>query len=175
MVRYAHFQLMAAVEAGIATVAVAPVVLGVRGLPHAEGDDWVLLLYLVGMSAFSGLMAGMTGMRWLGGEKGSYDSAVPVADPKTVLPTRRQSLRRSFDGGFVVMSGLSCLFMGLIWSSWGILFACVFFAPERVGKGVSVLLWERRHGLLLWRGRLDEQPLEKWRSLYSSPRAAVPG
>ncbi|MGW3917302.1 hypothetical protein ACWEBX_38355 [Streptomyces sp. NPDC005070] len=45
---------------------------------------------------------------------------------------------------------------------------------RRVARGASVLVWERRHNLLLWRGRVDELPLEKERSLCSSPRVPVP-
>ncbi|ELP69347.1 hypothetical protein ACKI1I_40695 [Streptomyces turgidiscabies] len=46
---------------------------------------------------------------------------------------------------------------------------------ERIVKGVYVYFWERRHGVLLWRGRVEEQPLGKDQFLYSSPRITTPG
>uniref|UniRef100_A0AAU3ICW7 Uncharacterized protein n=1 Tax=Streptomyces sp. NBC_01393 TaxID=2903851 RepID=A0AAU3ICW7_9ACTN len=108
-----------------------------------------VFLILAGAGASFGLPAGMTGVRRLGGEKCDFDSAVPLADFQAVLPAPGESLRRSFDAGFVVFSGLPCLVLGLAWRSWAVLFSYVFFAPERVAKRASVLVWERRRGVLL--------------------------
>ncbi|MER7186833.1 hypothetical protein ABT404_46495 [Streptomyces hyaluromycini] len=174
MVRYVHHQLIAVVEAGAAMAVTAPVVLGVRGLPQVDTLKVALLLYFAGASAFFGLLAVSTGSRWLGGEKRDFESAVPLADPEAILPASRESWRRSFDGVFAVLVALPSLVFGLLWSPWAIGWA-VFFVPERIVKGVYVFFWERRHGLLLWRGRVEEQPLGKDQFLYSSPRIATPG
>lgn len=52
------------------------------------------------------------------------------------------------------------LVFSLLWGSWAIGWAA-FFVPERIVKGVYAFFWERRHGVLLWRGRVEEQPLGK--------------
>ncbi|MFJ6837035.1 hypothetical protein [Streptomyces sp. NPDC091209] len=38
---------------------------------------------------------------------------------------------------------------------------------------MGAFFWERRHGVVLWRGRVEEQPLGKGRYLCSSPRMAT--
>lgn len=81
-------------------------------------------------------------------------------------------MRRSFDGSFVVIVGLMTLVLGLLWGPWAASWGIVFI-PERIVKGVYVSFWERRHGVLLWLGRVEEQPLGKDQRLYSSPRIAT--
>ncbi|QQM46198.1 hypothetical protein [Streptomyces liliifuscus] len=174
MVRYVHHQLATIVEVGVAMAVTAPVVFGVRGLPHAESGKVVSLLAVLGASALFGLMAISIRSHWLGGEKRDFESAVALTDPETILSDPRESMRRSFDGSFVVFVALSCLVFGLLWGPWGIGWAVVFI-PERIVKGVYVSFWERRHGVLLWRGRVEEQPLGKGQFLYSSPRNTMPG
>lgn len=175
MVRYVHHQLITVVEAGVAMAVTAPVVFGVRGLPQQVDSAKVdLLLYFAGLSALFGLLAASTRLSWLGGEKRDFESAVPLTDPEAILPAPRESLRRSFHGVFVVVVGLPSLVFGLLWGPWAIGWA-VFLVPERIVKGVYVFFWERRHGVLLWRGQVEEQPLGKDQFLYSSPRIATPG
>ncbi|WP_406420571.1 hypothetical protein OH809_23315 [Streptomyces sp. NBC_00873] len=158
---------MAAAEAVGATVVTAPVVFGVRGVPRDEGEWWCLAL-LAAFSAVNGVLA-CTRLRWLGGEKREFEDAVPLANPDSVLPTPRESFRRSFDWGFVVFAMLFGLVFSLIWvpvmALWSLL-----FLPERLIKGAYGIYWERRHGVLLWRGRVPEQPLGKGQYLYSSVR-----
>ncbi|MGW1669478.1 hypothetical protein [Streptomyces sp. NPDC002324] len=173
MVRYVHHQLITVVEAGVAVAVTAPVVFGVRGLPQVDSAKVPLLLYLAGASALFGLLAVSTRLHWLGGEKHDLESAVPLTDPEAILPAPRESLRRSFDGGFVLIVGLPSLVFGLLWDPWAIGWA-VFFVPERIVKGVYVFFWEQRHAVLLWRGKVEEQPLGKDQFLYSSPRIATP-
>lgn len=174
MVRYVHHQLITVVEAGIAVAVTAPVVFGVRGLPQVDSAMVALLLSFAGASALFGLLAVSTRLNWLGGEKRDFESAVPLTDPEAILPAPRESLRRSFDGGFVVIVGLPFLVFGLLWAPWAI-GSAVLFVPERIVKGVYVFFWERRHGVLLWRGKVEEQPLGKGQFLCSSPRIATPG
>ncbi|MFK0151534.1 hypothetical protein ACIQVK_05535 [Streptomyces sp. NPDC090493] len=170
--RYVHCQWAAVVEAGVAVAVAAPVVFGVRGLPQVEGAAVAVLLALAGSSAFFGLVAVSTRLTWLGGEKRDFESALTLSNPEAILPTRRESLRRSFDGSFVVIVAVPSLLFGLFWDPWAIGLA-VIFVPERIVKGVYLFFWERRHGVLLWRGKVEEQPLGKEQSLYSSPRGAT--
>lgn len=173
MVRYVHYQWAAVFEAGAAMAVAAPVVCGVRGLPQVEGAEVAALLGLAGASAFFGLLAVSTRLSWLGGEKRGFECAVPLSDPEAILPTPRESLRRGFDGAFLVIVAVSSLVFGLLWGPWAIGWA-VFFVPERIVKGGYAFFWERRHGVLLWRGKVQEQPLGKDQFLYSSPRTAPP-
>ncbi|MCI3278574.1 hypothetical protein [Streptomyces cylindrosporus] len=163
---------MTAVEAGVAVAVTAPVVFGVRGLPEGDGFKVALLLLLAGISALFGLLAGTTRSNWLGGEKREFESALPLTDPDAVLPTPRESLRRGFDAGFVVILAVPSLALGLLWDPWAVGWAALF-APERIAKGVCLIFWERRHGIRLWRGRVAEQPLGKGQFLYSSAAVAV--
>lgn len=174
MVRYVHHQLIVVVEVGAVMILAAPVVFAVRGVPQAEGDKAAVLLFFVGASAFFGLLAVSTRLTWLGGEKGDFETAVPLASPGVALPSPRESWRRSFDPAFGVFVAVLSFAVGLLWSPWAIGWL-VLFVPERIVKGTYALLWERRHGVLLWRGAVEEQPLGKGQFLYSSPRIATPG
>ncbi|MDX3451971.1 hypothetical protein PV396_08420 [Streptomyces sp. ME02-8801-2C] len=172
MVRYVHHQLAAAVEMVIAMAVTMPVIFGVRGLPHAGGGSVILLLGFLG--AFFGLLAVSVRSHWLGGEKREFENAAALADPETILPAPRESIRGSFDGSFIVFTAMFSLVFGLLWGPWVNIWVVVSI-PERIVKGVYASFWERRHGVLLWRGRIAEQPLGKGQFLYSSPRNPSPG
>ncbi|MGW3648999.1 hypothetical protein [Streptomyces sp. NPDC000878] len=174
MVRYVHHQLAAVVEAGVAMAVTVPVIFGLRGLPQADSEKVLFALCLAVASTLFGLQSVLTRSWWLGGEKREFESAAPLNDPEAILPAPRASMRRSFDGSFVVIVGLMTLVLGLLWGPWAASWGIVFI-PERIVKGVYVSFWERRHGVLLWLGRVEEQPLGKDQRLYSSPRIATPG
>jgi len=174
VVRYVHHQLAVVVEVAVATAVTAPVVFVVRGLPQADGGKVFLALYLAGVCALLGLLAVLTRPWWMSGEKGDYESAIPLNDPEAILPAPRESMRRSFHGSFIVTVGLPILGFGLFWDPWAVAWG-ILFIPERLVKGVYVSFWERRHGVLLWRGTVEEQPLGKGQSLYSSPRTTTSG
>ena len=174
MVRYVHHQLVTIVEVAVAMAVTAPVVFGVRGLPQGASGEVLYVLSVFGASALFGLLAISPRSHWVGGEKRDFESAVALNDPEALLPAPRESMRRSFDGSFVVFVALSCLVFGLLWGLWGVGWAVVFI-PERIVKGVYASFWERRHGVLLWRGRVEAQPLGKGQFLYSSPRNTTPG
>ncbi|MGQ4379724.1 hypothetical protein ACN6K9_002894 [Streptomyces sp. SAS_267] len=174
MVRYVHHQLAAIVEVGVAMAVTAPVVFGVRGLPEAKSSKAVILVCILGAGALFGLLAVSTRSYWLGGEKRDFESAVPLTDPEAILPAPRESMRRSFAPPFVVFVALGSLVFGMLWDPWAIGWG-LFFVPERTVKGVYMFYWERRHGVLLWYGKVEEQPLGKGQFLYSSPRIATPG
>ncbi|MER6331895.1 hypothetical protein ABT298_21675 [Streptomyces sp. NPDC001034] len=158
---------MAVAEAVGALVVTATVVFGVRGVPGDEGE-WRFLAFLAAFSAVDGVLS-CTRLRWLGGEKRRFENAVPLANPDSVLPAPRESLRRSFDVGFGVFLMSLGLVFSLIWVPIMALWA-VLFLPERLVKGAYGFHWERRHGILLWRGCVPEQPLGKGQYLYSSAR-----
>ena len=174
MVRYVHHQLATVVEVGVAMAVTAPVIFGVRGLPQTESGVVFPLLGVLGVSALFGLMAVSTRSYWLGGERRDFESAVPLNDPEAMLPAPRESMRRSFAGPFVVIVALPTLIFGLLWGPWAVGWG-LLFVPERIVKGLYMLFWEQRHGVLLWRGKVEEQPLGKRQFLYSSPRIATPG
>ncbi|MFJ7964539.1 hypothetical protein [Streptomyces sp. NPDC096324] len=174
MVRYVHHQLAVIVEVGVAVAVTAPVVFGVRGLPQADSEKALLALYFIGAVGFSGLLAISTRSRWLGGEKYRFESIVSLTDPEAILPTPHESMRRSFDGLFVVHIALLSLVFGLLWDPWGIAWG-LGLIPDRIVMGVYVFFWERRHGILLWYGNVEEQPLGKGQFFYSSPRFSTPG
>ncbi|MFJ7964538.1 hypothetical protein [Streptomyces sp. NPDC096324] len=174
MVRYVHHQFSAIIEAGVAAVVTAPVVFGVRGLPQVDSKTVFVALCLIGAIGFSGLLAVSFRSHWLGGQKNDFETAVPLTDPEAIVPTSRESMRRSFNGSLVVSVALVSLVFGLLRDPWGIAWGLVFI-PDRIVKGVYVFFWERRHGILLWRGNVEEQPLGKGQFLYSSPRIATLG
>ncbi|MFD8734768.1 hypothetical protein ACFV06_07570 [Streptomyces sp. NPDC059618] len=173
MVRYVHHQWAAVVDVGVATLVTAPVVFGVRGLPDADGRKVAVLVAILVISALVGLLAVSLRSHWLGGEKGDFESAVPLTCPEAILPTSRASMRRALATPFAVLVPLGCLGFGLFWDPWAVCWG-FFFAPERIVKGVCVSFWERRRGVLLWYGWVDKQPLGKDQFLYSSPRIAPP-
>ncbi|MGW3356932.1 hypothetical protein ACWDFL_16140 [Streptomyces bungoensis] len=158
---------MAVVEGVAATVVVAAVVFGVRGVPVGE-VHWPFIALVTAFSAVNGVLA-CTRLRWLGGAKRDFEYAVPLANPDYVLPTPRESLRRSFDWSSALLSVSVGLAFSLTWlpimAFWSLL-----LVPERLIKGAYGILWERRHGVLLWRGRVPEQPLGEGQHLYSSAR-----
>lgn len=172
MVRYVHQQLMIFVEAACAMAITAPVVSGVRGVPKVSSDLWPYLLFILGGCALFGALA-CSRWRWLGGEKRDFETAVPLANPEAVLPAPKEALRRSFYGGFVVILAVPSLVVGLIWEPLAILWPLAF-VPDRAVKGTYMAYWERRHGVLLWRGHVEEQPLGKGQFLYSSARVTTP-
>ncbi|MEU9878066.1 hypothetical protein [Streptomyces phaeochromogenes] len=165
---------MTIVEVGVAMAVTAPVVFGVRGPQQGDSGKVLYVLGVFGASALFGLLAISTRSHWMGGEKRDFESAVALNDPEALLPAPHESMRRSFDGSFVVFVALSCLAFGLLWGPWGVGWAVVFI-PERIVKGVYASFWERRHGVLLWRGRVEAQPLGEGQFLYSSPRNTTPG
>ncbi|MER6441612.1 hypothetical protein ABT275_35440 [Streptomyces sp. NPDC001185] len=174
MVRCVHFQLAAVVEAGLAMVVAAPVVFGVRGLPKADGGEWRLPVGAFVLGSLFALLAVSTRSGWLGGGRRDFESVVPLTDLEAVLPGTCESMRRSFDVIFVANVALFSLVIGLFYDAWAVGWA-VILVPERIVKGVYAFFWERRHGALLWRGRVEEQPLGKGQFLYSSPRVLAPG
>jgi hypothetical protein len=170
VVRYVHHQLITVAEAAAALAVTVPVVFAVRGVPTPPEDFWQVSAALAVFLALIGLLSCTVGRR--GTEKRDFETALPLADPDAVLPTPRESLRRSFTPGFVAYLMVVCLVLALVWEPL-VAFAPLLYVPDRVVKGAYAAHWERRHGLVLWRGHVADQPLGDEQSLYSSGRRPV--
>ncbi|MEV6590418.1 hypothetical protein [Streptomyces acidicola] len=160
---------MTVVAAVCAVAVTVPVVFGVRGVPPGiDADLQLFWTVLMAFAALNGVLA-CTRLTWFGGEKQDFENAVPVADPGTVRRALEASLRRSFDWSFLVILGAPSIAMGLWLDPWMAFFP-LLFVPEQLIKGAYAAYWERRHGMVLWRGHVPEQPLGKGQQLYSSRR-----
>lgn len=144
-----------------------PVVLALRDVPESDGELWRAGLAVAAVLAVSGLLSCVVG--WPGSEKREFETALPVADPKSVLPTPQESLRRSFGWPFVGFLVATSLVAALAWEPLAV-FLPLLFVPARLVTGTYAAYWERRRGLLLWRGHVTGQPLGEKQYLYSSVR-----
>ncbi|UUU36136.1 hypothetical protein JIX56_43420 [Streptomyces sp. CA-210063] len=167
MVRYVHHELITAVEAACALIVTVPLVLWLRDVPKSDAELWRTGLGVAAVLAVSGLLSCTVG--WPGSEKREFETALPLADPEAVLPTPQESLRRSFGLPFVGFLTAASLVVALAWESLAA-FLPLLFVPARLVTGTYSAYWERRHGLLLWRGHVTGQPLGEKQYLYSSPR-----
>ncbi|MFF9625211.1 hypothetical protein [Streptomyces griseosporeus] len=160
--------MRAAATAAGALVASAAV-FAVRGVPTDVGG-WRAL----GVSAL--VLAGIAGItcsrwKWVGFETRDFARALPLADPAAALPTPRPAAYRSFSGAQAVAAGVTALVLGLLAHPLVAPFmACA--AVDDVVVALHATRWERRHGVLLWRGRVPQQPLGPDRFLYSSPQGS---
>ncbi|MFE7841950.1 hypothetical protein ACFU53_39620 [Streptomyces sp. NPDC057474] len=167
MVRYVHHQLITVAEAAAAMAVTVPAVLVLRDLSKPSAGFWQVGVPLMAFLAVFGLLS--CTVRRLGGEIRDYEAALPLADPDSVLPTPQDSLRRSFDVGFVGFTVVTCLVIALAWEPL-VAYWPLVPVPDRVVRGAYAARWERRHGLLLWRGHVADQPLGAKQYLYSSVR-----
>ncbi|MFF2848784.1 hypothetical protein ACFVT5_21020 [Streptomyces sp. NPDC058001] len=144
----------------------------VRGFPAADDDGgrWVLL-FLVGSCALGGLL-GVSRLPHLS-ELRMFEAAVPLNDPEAVLPRDDTVRRHLVDVQILLIFLVPSLGLALFWSPWAVLYPLPLAAEWLVRTGVAAR-WERRHGLLLWRGDLKEQPLGKGQMLYSSVGPGTP-
>jgi hypothetical protein len=152
-----HNELTAVVKAVCAAAISAPVTFGVRGTPQADAG-WLAIAVVIAISP----------VLWLRDEKRDFERAVPL-NPDTVLPTRGESLRRSLGRGFVVFMVVPTLVAALFWEPWVALIP-LMLVPQRLANATYAAYWERSHGVMLWRGHVPDQPLEKGQYLYSSVR-----
>ncbi|MPY53157.1 hypothetical protein [Streptomyces acidicola] len=160
---------MTVVEAVCALAVTVPVVFGVRDVPPSiDADLQLFSTVLMAFAALNGVLA-CTRLTWFGGEKQDFESAVPVADPGTVRRALETSLRQSFDWSSFVLLVVMSTAMGLILDPLMAFFP-LLVVPERLVKWAYATYWERRHGVVLWRGHVPEQPLGKGQRLYSSRR-----
>ncbi|MGX4695162.1 hypothetical protein [Streptomyces sp. JNUCC 63] len=166
MRRYVHHELTTIAEAVCAVAISVPVVFGVRGIPKVDAG-WRAAVAVIALGAVYGVLTS-TRLTWLGGEKRDFERAVPL-NPDTALPTPGESLRHSLDGRFVAFLVVSTLVVALFWEPLAALLPLIF-VPDRLAKAAYAAYWERRHGIMLWRGHVPDQPLEEGQYLYSSIR-----
>lgn len=106
-----------------------------------------------------------------------FETAVPIADPATALsvPARaraRRSLGRSYGAMFAfsfVVAMAFALFEPVV-----TLLSCMF-AVEPLMRAERAVRWERRQGVLLWQGHVeqDQQPIDTGQApVFTSPRRA---
>ncbi|MFE2692045.1 hypothetical protein [Streptomyces mirabilis] len=95
---------MTVVEALCALAINGIVVLIVRAVPEVDAA-WLFLGTLIAVSAAFGVIV-CTRLSWLGGRKQDFENAASLTNPGPVLPTQGESLRRTFDWGFLPF--LSC-------------------------------------------------------------------
>lgn len=170
VVRYVRYEVTCAILAVCAAVVSAGVVFGVDGPPETPRGLWRAVaggLLLLALTAGFGVLT-VSRLRWFG-EGRDFDQAVPLADPGAVLPAPGREYRDSVNVYLLVFMVASALAGGLLWERDLALYP-LMFASAWLARAGWVARWERRHGLLLWNGRVPTQPLEEGRSLYSSVR-----
>jgi hypothetical protein len=158
MDRLLHHELRAVLSA-FAALALALTALGlVRGFSAPERPG-ALALYLGGLLALLVVwtLLKSTRIKWFGQVR-DFERAVPSEGAEGTPPTDR-SLR---DRPFALRLFVPFLVLGLgtaLWEPWalGVLF---WPALDWAGQAALVAHWERRNGLLLWRGRVGSRPWE---------------
>ncbi|MFF9484708.1 hypothetical protein [Streptomyces sp. NPDC014676] len=164
-------------RAAFAALAVAVVCGTVLGLVHGfavpsdAGDLMMLSLALLAGVALSTLL-GATRLKWVS-EVRDFDRAVPVADIDVVPPADRSLRGDWFSPGFFVAYLVPVLPVALFWEG-AVLFIPLWSALSWLGKAALIIRWERRHGLVLWRGHVEARPWELSVS-HRSPASAGTG
>lgn len=177
MRRYVNHQLMSVAMAVCASAISALVAFSVRGLPEMDDDHgWWFIQVMFGFCVFAGIVGALPFVKY--SEVRTFRAAVPLNDPAAVLPadhaaSRGPFDRNLFDRGFLLLLLVPSLIGALFWTPWAALFPLTL-AVEWLMRACLTAYWERRHGLLLWRGEVKEQPLGKDQLLYSSPRPGPP-
>ncbi|WP_461063283.1 hypothetical protein [Streptomyces pseudoechinosporeus] len=161
MDRYVHHELRSAFA--VLAVAACLAVTGiVRGFPPLKADWlWILVVLPLGIAVFTLLKASrLKGVS----EVRNFEAAVRVEDTDVVLPTK------DFLHNQPVNLGLFAFFLVFLlpmsfWEPW-VIVVPVGWALDWLGKAALAAYWERRHGLLVWRGPVPGHP----GNLLVSPR-----
>ncbi|MFJ7963884.1 hypothetical protein [Streptomyces sp. NPDC096324] len=171
MIRYVHHQLRGTSVAACVMVVSAVVAFGVRGIPEHDGKSWWVVGLFVAVGALSGAVS-ITRLNWVG-EVRDFESALPLANPVAALPAQDPLRFRLLDVDYLatmgVVIGVPTLAASLLWHPAAAFYPLVS-ATEWLMRAARAARWERRHGVLLWRGHVEEQPLGKGQFLYSSQR-----
>ncbi|MEU6176624.1 hypothetical protein [Streptomyces coeruleorubidus] len=158
MDRLLHHELRAAVSA-FAAIAVALTAMGlVRGL-SAPDQPGRLGLYVVGLLAFLVVwtLLKATRIKWFS-EVRSFEKAVPVEDLDVALPTERLLRDQPYSLRLFVLYLALALPLSF-WEPWS-LGVLLWSALDWLGQAALIAHWERRNGLLLWRGHVESRPWE---------------
>ncbi|MGW0712180.1 hypothetical protein ACWD4G_40605 [Streptomyces sp. NPDC002643] len=167
MVRYVHHQLVTAAEAAFALAVTVSVVHVIRDAPQLAAGVWKTGAVLVAFLTVCGVLS--CSIDHEGSERRDFETALPLTEQDPALPTPRESLRRAFSVLWFCSVALPSLTVALLWEP---LFAFwpLALVPDRIVKALCAARWERRHGLVLWRGQVAGRPLGEKQALYSSPR-----
>ncbi|GAP53356.1 hypothetical protein [Streptomyces azureus] len=158
MDRLVHHELRAVVSA-LAATAVALTTVGlVRGFsPPSEPGRLGLYVAAVLASIVVWTLLKATRIKWFS-EVRDFEKAVPVEETGTVLPTERFLHDQPFSPRLFVLYLLFAVPLSL-WEPWAATLL-LWSALDWLGQAALVARWERRHGLLLWRGHVESRPWE---------------
>ncbi len=171
MDRLVHHEVRAVLSV-LAALAVALTVLGlVRGF-SAPDRPGALALYVGALLALLIVwtLLKATRIKWLGHVR-EFEKAVPTEDLDVVVPTDRFQRDRPFSPG---LFGLYLVFALPVsfWEPWAL--GVLLWSPlEWLGQAALVAHWERRNGLLLWRGHVGGRPWELSVSRRPATRTAT--
>ncbi|MBM9506208.1 hypothetical protein [Actinacidiphila acididurans] len=136
---------------------------GIRGLPQgvhapsAQGAVW-----LAGCAVVLAVLDVVV-------EGRSFRTVVPLEDPDAVLPAEDALRHHLFDGGLMTVLLLLILVFSLPWNSVAALCYLPLIGMWLLNAAYGTY-WERRRGLLLWRGHVPAQPRGTGQIYYSSVR-----
>ncbi|MFF5520798.1 hypothetical protein [Streptomyces coeruleorubidus] len=156
MDRLVHHELRAVLSV-CSALAVALTVLGlVRGFSAPDSAlakyVGVLLALLVVWTLLKA-----TRIKWISHVR-DFEKAVPVEDVDVVLPTDRFLRDHPFSPGLFGMYLVFALPVAF-WDPWAL--GVLLWSPlDWLGQAALVARWERRNGLLLWRGHVGSRPWE---------------
>jgi hypothetical protein len=166
MDRLVHHEIRAAnstLLAGTVTLAVTAVV---QGFPAADWD-WRFVGATAGFLVLWTLLRA-TRVKGLGSHR-EFEKAVPLEEngrvPPADVPLRRD---HPVSGRLLFLYVVLTLPVALLWEPW-VTVVCPGSAIAWLGDAAVAAHWERRHGLVLWRGHVRGSPWE----LSVSPRPAT--
>ncbi|MFG3295147.1 hypothetical protein ACGF3G_40900 [Streptomyces sp. NPDC048179] len=146
----------------------APVAFGVRGTPAVDnGAFWMAPLFVFGTIALAGILAA-TRLKGVG-EIRLFEEAVPVEDPGMIRPIDRSLRHNLVSTPILIVLLVPALVMGLAANPWLTLVHLPLALDWLIRAGIAAC-WEKRHGVLLWRGYVPDRP---WELSYSSSEAVV--
>ncbi|MFF8030496.1 MULTISPECIES: hypothetical protein [unclassified Streptomyces] len=159
MDRLLHHELRA-VFAALAAAVVSGAALGlVHGFSVPSNAGGLVKLsagLLVGAVVFT--LLGATRLKWVS-EVRDFEQAVPVEDIDVVPPEARSLRGDWFGPGLFATYLVLTLPIALFWEA-AVLAIPVWSALSWLGKAALIAHWERRHGLVLWRGHVGARPWE---------------
>ncbi|MDQ1016961.1 hypothetical protein [Streptomyces afghaniensis] len=158
MDRLVHHELRAVVSV-LAATAVALTTAGlVRGFsPPSDPGRLGLCVAAVLASVVVWTLLKATRITWFS-EVRDFEKAPPVEEAGPVLPAERFLRDRPFSPRLFVLYLLFAVPLSL-WEPWAALLP-LWSALDWLGQAALAAHWERRHGLLLWRGRVASRPWE---------------
>ncbi|MBK3570713.1 hypothetical protein [Streptomyces sp. MBT62] len=162
MVRFVHHELMAAV-AWLSGIAVGLTAAVVRGSGPVRGEALAQAVAVVIGFAVLLTLVHASGLKHVS-HKRDFETAVAL--PSDVRLPRRNPLHLLFHLPYLLLF-LAPGVLALFWLDSSFLMALL--ATDWLGRAAAAVRWERRHGRLVWRGYIHDEP---WQLAYTliSPR-----